>query len=463
MKIKNEKILILYEDKIKIISKTNEKGFFKKNKNKENKDNKDNKTNKIKQEIKAKDHKSNIKDKKDNKKEAEESKEIKENDEAKINENKEIKEKEVNIEGNDTNNESDNEENNLEEENEIKDEEDNKTSNKETISKYDKILFSPKYRMNHAISPTIIYDKGNYIAQGGFWNGNILITKLEDSGSKKDKSQKNINIISTNGIYPIIHMKIDLSETFVICANKIGVIFVFIINQLNKSEWILHKIIQDNQREIVSIALNENLNIFITCDKDGYNNLYTLPTCKLFNSYRLNENVFPNNNINNSNSRSISNLNVYNIQNNLYADNVIIFNSPLPSLIFYIKSRKSLCVFSINFHFIKEIPLGYDIVPNGIKKYSDYFSKDYLFIYNKNEKTIDIYDLVDLNVNIIAKSAKINYSFVDFHFSKEMDHALIMVKDEEKKNENIKDKSEQRNYKLLILNSPPPKADVKKF
>jgi hypothetical protein len=318
--------------------------------------------------------------------------------------------------------------------------------------------------MNHALSPTIIYDKGNYIAQGGFWNGNILITKLEDSGNKKDKSQKNINIISTNKIYPIIHMKIDLSETFVICANKIGMIYVFVINQLNKSEWILHKIIQDNQREIVSIALNENLNIFITCDKDGYNNLYTLPTCKLFNSYRLNENVFPNNNnTNNSNSRSISNLNIYNIQNNLYVDYVIIFNSPLPSLIFYIKSRKSLCVFSINFHFIKEIPLGYDIVPNGIKKYSDYFSKDYLFIYNKNEKTIDIYDLVDLNVNIIAKSAKINYSFVDFHFSKEMDHALIMVKDEEKKNENIKDKSEQRNYKLLTLNSPPPKADVKKF
>ena len=194
------------------------------------------------------------------------------------NENNEIKEKEVNIEGNDkANNESDNEENNLEEENEIKDEEDNKTSNKETISKYDKILFTPKYRMNHALSPTIIYDKGNYIAQGGFWNGNTLITKLEDSGNKKDKSQKNINIISTNKIYPIIHMKIDLSETFVICANKIGMIYVFIINQLNKSEWILHKIIQDNQREIVSIALNENLNIFITCDKDGYNNLYTLP------------------------------------------------------------------------------------------------------------------------------------------------------------------------------------------
>ena len=460
--VKNEKILILYEDKIKIISKTNEKGFFKKNKNK------DNKANKIKQEIKGKENRSNIKDNKDNKKEAEENKEIKEikekkeKEETKITENKEIKENEVNNEINDKmNNESDNEENISEEEAEIKEEEDNKASNRETISKYDKILFSPKNRMNHTLSPTLIYDKGNYIAQGGFWNGNILINKLEDSGNKKDKSQKNINIISTNKIYPITHMIIDVSETFVICSNKIGVVYVFLINQLNKGDWILHKIIQDNQREITSIALNENLNIFITCDKDGYNNLYTLPTCKLFNSYRLNENIFPNNN--NSNSRSISNLNVYNIQNNLYADHVIIFNSPLPSLIFYIKSRKSLYAFSINFHFIKEIKLGYEIVPNGIKKYSDYFSKDYLFIYNKNEKTIDVYDLIDLNVNIIAKSAKINYNFVDFHFSKEIDHALIMVKDKEKNNENIKDKNEERNYKLLILSSPPPKVDAKKF
>ena len=68
--VKNEKILFLYQDKIKIISKTNEKGFFQKNKNKENK--------------KAK----NVKDKdvkfKDNKnKESKESNAHKENEENK--------------------------------------------------------------------------------------------------------------------------------------------------------------------------------------------------------------------------------------------------------------------------------------------------------------------------------------------------------------------------------------------
>ena len=456
--VKNDKILFLYEDKIKIISKTNEKGFFKKNKNKENKEVKINKTNK---EIKNKDNKNKeIKDN-INIKENEETKEKEENKESKgINEIRENKENEENDENiNKENNESDNEDNNSEEETETKDEEDNKNStNKETISKYDKILFSPKYRMNPSQAPTLIYDKGNYIALGGFWNGHILINKLEDSTNKKDKSQKNINIISTNIISPITHMKIDLSETFVICANKIGTIYIFIINNLNKGEWILHKTLYDNQKEITSIDLNENLNIFVTCDKEGFINLYTLPSCKLFNSYKLNETIF---NLNNNISRSVSNFNFYNPNNNLYADHVIISHTPLPSLILYIKSRKGLCVFSINFHFIKEIKLAYEIVPNGIKKYSDYFNKDYVFIYNKNEKSIDVYDLVDLN--FIARSSKINYTFIDFHFSNEMDHALIMVKINDEKNiENIKDKNEQRNIKILVLKSPG-RGDAKIF
>ena len=465
--VKNEKILFLYEDKIKIISKTNEKGFFIKSKS-------ENKFNKINMFMKNKDNKENknqdVKENKNNKEieENKETKEKKDNEEAKEDtEKKEEKENEKNDENaNKMNKEIENENNNnYEEETGIKDEEDNKnSSNKETISKYDKVLISPKYRMNSTLAPTIIYDKGNYIALGGFWNGNILIHKLDDFGSKKDKSQKNINIISTNDISPITHMIIDLSETFVICANKIGTIYIFKINKDNKGYWTLHKTIQDNQREITSIDLNENLNVFVTCDKEGYINLYTLPNCKLINSYKLNEKIFQNNNPNcNNETRTGSNITINNSLNSLYADQVIIFNSPLASLIFYIKSRKSLCVFSINFHFIKEISLRYEIVPNGIKKYTDYFSKDYLFIYNSNDKTIDVYDLIDLNINIIAKSSKINYTFVDFNFSKEMDHALIMVKNiDDKKNECTKDKNEQRNYKILILKSPG-RGDIKLF
>ena len=90
-------------------------------------------------------------------------------------------------------------------------------------------------------------------------------------------------------------------------------------------------------------------------------------------------------------------------------------------------------------------------MPNGIKKYSDYFRKDFLFIYNKRERTIDIYDII--NLEIILRTSKIGYTFVDFCFIKEMENILIMVKvDEDDTKENIKDKKIKNNYKILMLN-----------
>ena len=102
-------------------------------------------------------------------------------------------------------------------------------------------------------------------------------------------------------------------------------------------------------------------------------------------------------------------------------------HNPLPCYIFYIHSKKCLCVFSINFHFINA-KYNIDVVPNGLKKYSDCFRKDYLFIYNKNAKDIEIYDIISLDV--VLRSSKFDYTFVDFYFSKQMEHALIMIKND---------------------------------
>ena len=86
-------------------------------------------------------------------------------------------------------------------------------------------------------TPSIIYDKGNYIALGGFWNGQIIINKLdENEKNRKNKTQKIFNIISTNKLSPITNMKTDDNETFVICGNKIGCIFIYSFNKLDKLE-----------------------------------------------------------------------------------------------------------------------------------------------------------------------------------------------------------------------------------
>ncbi len=408
---KNEKLIFLYKDKIKIISKMNEikkniSSIISKDKNKDNKN---------------KDNKINVEN---------------EDEDSKENEFNEIEEKDDN-------------KNNINEENHSKnelDKEEEHTTKKETNFKYS----SSKYRMNLSLAPTLIYDKGNYTAFGGFWNGDIIIYRLEDLMNKKDKSLKLCDTIRADELSPIIHMKIDLSETFVICTNKIGTLYIYIINNNKKGEWILKEKIHDSKKEITSISINENLNIFAYSDKDGYINIYTLPNCKLVNSYKLNENILPINTTGSykSFSRSVSNIITYNILN-IYADEIIISQSPLPCLIIYIRTRKSLLILSINFHFIKEVKLDYEIIPNGIKKYTDYFNMDFLFIYNQIENTIDVYDLIDCD--IIAKSQKIEDTFIDFIFNKEMDHVLIMVKiKDDKKVEKIKDKTE-KNYKILFL------------
>ena len=80
--------------------------------------------------------------------------------------------------------------NSIEDESSIKDEESNEindiTSNKD-ISKYDRILLFPKYRLDMNQTPSIIYDKGNYIALGGFWNGQIIINKLDENEKNRTK------------------------------------------------------------------------------------------------------------------------------------------------------------------------------------------------------------------------------------------------------------------------------------
>ena len=224
-------------------------------------------------------------------------------------------------------------------------------------------------------SPTILYDEGYCVAFGGFWNGDIILRQLIEDDKKKNKNIK-INIIKTWELSPVTKIIIDKTETFAICCNSEGIVFIYIIDQNDKLFWNLHKIVNEGQGEITSVALNENLNIFIICFKNGFCMVYTLPNCKLINSFRIEENdLNSNTNINKDNSdMNKENITTTPSSNRIYSPDItIISQSPLPCFIFHIKERKSLCIYSINSHFQKEFYLGYEIVENGIKKYTDFF------------------------------------------------------------------------------------------
>jgi WD40 repeat protein len=243
-------------------------------------------------------------------------------------------------------------------------------------------------------------------------------------------------------------MVIDKSDTFVICGNTFGTIYIFIINQNNKSEWTLYKKIKDHYSEITSLSINENLNMFISCSRDGYCMIYTLPECKQINSFRITDNLFNENN-NTDNSDKI-----------YYPNISIISNSPLPLIIFYIESRNSLSVFSINGHFIKEEKIDFKINENSIKKFTDAQFKDYLLIYNSNKNCIEVYNIIDLK-NVLSLPI-IGHTFIDFIWNNDLDHILILVKykgkNEEKNNEQISSKT---TYKILVMRNPNCEIDWK--
>ena len=228
------------------------------------------------------------------------------------------------------------------------------------------------------------------------------------------------------------------------CYNTEGIIFIYIIDQNDKLTWHIHKIINEGQGEISSLALNEELNIFIVCFKNGYCMTYTLPNCKLYNSFRIEEYELDKNTNKDNNLSSSQIETIDSISNKIYSPGIcFISQSPLPCFIFYIKERKSLCAYSINAHFLNEFYLGYEIVENGIQKYTDNFFKDYLFIYNNIKNTIDVHELT--NLKLIYSSQVINYQFIDFQFTKELDYAFILVK--------VKQKNEDKSptHKIMVL------------
>ena len=111
------------------------------------------------------------------------------------------------------------------------------------VKKDDVKLPNYKYRVNNEYiyyNCSLVFGKGAYIVLGGFWNGNIIIKSLDYKSIAKGKEINKLTFIySTNELSPITKIIIDESETYAICANKIGSIFIFIISPEKKYNWIL--------------------------------------------------------------------------------------------------------------------------------------------------------------------------------------------------------------------------------
>ena len=283
---------------------------------------------------------------------------------------------------------------------------------------------NPRYGVNNFESPFVVFNNGRYIVFGGFWNGNILIRNIEkDYGLN---SINNIFIYPTSNNSPIVKIIIDKSETFAICANRNGVLFIFKIDSNSKFIWELYKKINDTNCEIVCMAINENLNLLITNSIEGHFMLYTVPEFKLFNSFIIrNDNNTP-----------------------LLINFFLISKAPLPCIIAYNKQNRWIFFYSINNYLLRKIQLDFDLKQKYVKIYTDHSFNDFLIIYNLKNTCIDLYSMIDFK--IITSSPKIEYNFIDFCMDEDMSHILLLVKDTD----------EDRNtYKVLLLKDKKNEID----
>ena len=292
-------------------------------------------------------------------------------------------------------------------------------------------ITSNKNRINN--NCTLFYNSGKNIAFGGYWNGIIILQYLEENADDKKSKNKNSNIIYAGESSPIVKIAIDKNDTFAVCGNKLGQIFVYIINQNNKMEWVLYKKIYNQRTEITSLAINEELNMFISCSKDGLWFNYTLPNCALVNSFKFSNSIFKE-----------KDKKIY------YPKISLISNSPLPCAIFYFEERQSLCVFSINGKLIQENKIGYKIGENHIKKYADNQFNEYLLLFNEDKNCIEVFNIVELKS--VISLPLIEHNFVDFLPGKDLDHISVLVKYKSKNDEkNIGPISMKTSYKILVI------------
>ena len=292
-----------------------------------------------------------------------------------------------------------------------------------------KKIYNFNYGISNSNQPTLWLDKGSVLVTGGYYNGHIIVINMEKispvdlNNINANEDNHHIYIYKTNEFSPITKIVTDKYETFAICGNVNGTICIFKIDESYKYHWSLYHYFNVHNCLITSIAIHETLNIAITCSKNGLCMLYSLPSFQIYNSFIIGKD--------DKETKE---------EEPLCPDIVLISDKPLPCFIFYVNTKKCIYFYSINGYFLKKHHINYTLRENMIKIYTDDQFVDYLLIYDNESKAFDLYSMIDF-VLINRSPDLLDCDFVDYIFSDEIDHALILCK--------IKDSINK--YKILML------------
>ena len=180
-------------------------------------------------------------------------------------------------------------------------------------------------------TPFIVFNDNQSVIKGGFWDGRLEVNHLNED-NKNDKTIQ-VQTIFNPDYSPITIMKMSNNEKLLLCGTKDGILISYVINEKNIEYKKSYFLFDD---EITSISINENLNMFAVSSRDGFINLYIIPSFKLVRTIYLNTNKKEKNDL-------------------LYASHIFLSNSPLACITIYINSKRLFKSYTINGEIICDI------------------------------------------------------------------------------------------------------------
>ena len=163
--------------------------------------------------------------------------------------------------------------------------------------------------------PSVMFGKGRYLLEGGYLDGLMMLSDFEANKSEK--------IYNPNDKCPVTSIIMNKDENLLIIANNIGIIYVY---DVKDKKFILQKKIQYHNQYIYYLFISDELNSFASCSKDNYVNIYTIPSCSLIHSLKVED-----------------------------PELVFLSGRPLPMIIIYSKKLKKLLTYGVNGHFIGDM------------------------------------------------------------------------------------------------------------
>ena len=217
--------------------------------------------------------------------------------------------------------------------------------------------------------PSVMYGKGRYLLEGGYLDGLMMLSDFEANKSEK--------LYNPNDKCPVTSIIINKDENLAIVANNIGIIYVYYVKD---KKWEFKKKVQYHSREINHLFMSDELNAFASCSKDNYVNLYSLPSCTLIHSIKIEE-----------------------------PELVLLSGRPIPIFIIYSKKLKKLLTYGVNGHFIGDIDMQnrpqypFIYTSKSFRDYLIYSNKGMIIIrslpYYEIFKTINLNGEPDLSIN----------------------------------------------------------------